>query len=167
MASANTTLLDGRGGDGVERRFAGASCARYSPSGSHLAIGCKNGSLVVLAVDDESSSSPSAAAAAAVVPHPSLARGVRLDRENIVSADCVFVFSSLSFLPTMMYRLRYVYVRLCHLFCQANMGGICARTLVGRHGGTFLPLTAGVPILSKKMVDSASIWLTVHALWVS
>lgn len=29
----------------------GATCMRYSPSGSHLAIGCKNGSLVVMAVE--------------------------------------------------------------------------------------------------------------------
>lgn len=33
----------------------GASCMRFSPSGSHLAIGCKNGSLVVMAVETEGS----------------------------------------------------------------------------------------------------------------
>lgn len=32
----------------------GATCMRYSPSGSHLAIGCKNGSLVVMAVETPS-----------------------------------------------------------------------------------------------------------------
>ncbi len=31
----------------------GASCMRFSPSGSHLAIGCKNGSLVVMAVETD------------------------------------------------------------------------------------------------------------------
>lgn len=39
------------GGRGSDRRFTGASCMRFSPSGSHLAIGCKNGALVVMAVE--------------------------------------------------------------------------------------------------------------------
>lgn len=34
----------------------GASCMRYSPSGDFLAIGCKNGSLVILAVDNRDGS---------------------------------------------------------------------------------------------------------------
>lgn len=36
---------------GEPQRGMGATCMRYSPSGSHLAIGCKNGSLVVMAVE--------------------------------------------------------------------------------------------------------------------
>lgn len=33
------------------RRGLGSACMRYSPSGSHLAIGCKNGYLVIMAID--------------------------------------------------------------------------------------------------------------------
>lgn len=33
------------------RRGLGSACMRYSPSGSHLAIGCKNGCLVIMAMD--------------------------------------------------------------------------------------------------------------------
>lgn len=40
-------------GGGEPSRGMGASCMRYSPSGSHLAIGCKNGSLVIMAVETE------------------------------------------------------------------------------------------------------------------
>eukprot|EP00752_Nemacystus_decipiens_P018632 g16706.t1 len=36
---------------GEPQRGMGATCMRYSPSGSHLAIGCKNGSLVIMAVE--------------------------------------------------------------------------------------------------------------------
>ncbi|CAM9635048.1 unnamed protein product [Ectocarpus sp. 6 AP-2014] len=40
-------------GGGEPPRGMGASCMRYSPSGSHLAIGCKNGSLVIMAVEHD------------------------------------------------------------------------------------------------------------------
>lgn len=45
---------DGVGGGGFGKevwRCTGASCMRFSPSGSHLAIGCRSGSLVIMAVD--------------------------------------------------------------------------------------------------------------------
>lgn len=38
---------------GEPLRGLGATCMRYSPSGNFLAIGCKNGSLVVMAVEDD------------------------------------------------------------------------------------------------------------------
>ncbi|CAM9721568.1 unnamed protein product [Ectocarpus sp. 4 AP-2014] len=40
-------------GGGEPPRGMGASCMRYSPSGSHLAIGCKNGTLVIMAVEHD------------------------------------------------------------------------------------------------------------------
>lgn len=44
----------GAAGTGKEpRRGLGSACMRYSPSGSHLAIGCKNGSLVIMAVETD------------------------------------------------------------------------------------------------------------------
>ena len=45
-------LLGGGGKKSEPRRGLGASCMRYSPSGSHLAIGCRNGCLVIMAAVD-------------------------------------------------------------------------------------------------------------------